>query len=153
MSWWWRQDPSLVYWIASGLVGVSVLVRWLTRCRHPNPHYVRPVMQRDEVNGQTVLIEPARYVCYECAKTWLARQRDPAWTPSHVVTKFSGHDLSKAVRAATRAEIEEEQRRFLAVKRIVPDQGTATPTMFKRARRRNRLRAANVIDLNSRKPA
>jgi hypothetical protein len=141
-----------VFWIASTLAIASVVVWRLTRCRHPNPHYVRPVSQQNDLTGQPVVTEPARYVCYECGKSWPARQRDPAWTPSHLVRKFNGYDPNKAVAAATRAAIEEEQRRFLAVNRVVLRLRNTANIPFTPARRK-RLSTTNVVDLKSRKPA
>jgi hypothetical protein len=149
----WLHPFSAVFWIASALAIASAVVWRLTRCRHPNPHYVRPVSQLNELTGQSVVIEPARYVCYECGRSWPARQRDPAWTSSHLVRTFSGYDPNKAIAAATRAAIEEEQRRFLAVNRGVPRQRDAANTPFRPATRRKRLSTTKVVDLKSRKPA
>ena len=98
--------------LATVLLGASYAVWRLTCCRHPNPHYVRPVVRQD-ANGHRIEMEPARYICYECGRSWVARQRDAAWHPTSLRHAFSGYDESKAARAATRAGIEEEQRRFL----------------------------------------
>jgi hypothetical protein len=133
--------------LATVLLGASYAIWRLTRCRHPNPHYVRAVV-RQNANGQTIEMEPARYICYECGRTWLMRQRDAAWHATSLRHAFSGYDESKAARAATRARIEEEQRRFLAAHRAL-DERTAVKTHPPRARTMRRPHA-NVIDLNSR---
>jgi hypothetical protein len=148
MTWWSTHFLLEVYGIAGAAVAAAILIRWLGRCRHPNPHYIRAVTTAS-ATGQDA-VQPARYLCYECGKSWPAAQRDPAWMPTHPVQKFYGYDERKAVRAATRAVVEQEQRRFLAAHRAVPDSPARD---LEPARRRKRLRAANVIDLNSRKPA
>jgi hypothetical protein len=126
------------------LIGAGALVQWLARCRHPNPHYLRPIVQYGR--GGAVVVQPASYICYECGKTWPAVSRDPAWSATPVVQKFVGYDEAKVVRAATRASIEEEQRRLLAVNRA------AAPSMPK-VKGPRRKRSSNVVDLHSRRPA
>lgn len=133
------------------LFGASVAAWRLTRCRHPNPHYVRRVVCED-ATGHTVEAEPARYICYECGQTWLMRQRDAAWHPTSLRHTFTGYDEGKAVRAATRARIEEEQRRFLAVHRALDEHATAE-THPQQTRPASPRSHAKVIDLNSRRPA
>ena len=110
--------------LATVLLGASYALWRLTRCRHPNPHYVRPVV-RQNANGHTIEVEAARYICYECGRSWVARQRDAAWHPTSLRHTFSGYDESKAARAAVEIH--------------PPRTGTT-----------RRRRHANVIDLNSR---
>ena len=90
MSWWLEEHAIAV--VAAGVVVVNGLAWWLGRCRHPNPHYVQAVSARDPLTGMQVTRQPARYTCYECGRSWVATQRDPAWTPTHVIQKFSGYD-------------------------------------------------------------
>jgi hypothetical protein len=138
-----------IYWVTGALAGVSALIWLFKGCRHPNPHFVKQETRRDEATGEEV-VHPAHYCCYECGKTWLARQRDPAWTASPLVQKYHGYDERKAVRAAKRSVLEERQRRFLAVRRIggpapkPPIQFDPTPA---------RRRPTEVVDLSTRKPA
>jgi transposase-like protein len=141
--------------VLSVLWGIVVFVvayrvsQWITRCRHTNPHYVRPIHRRDP-SGMLVEIEPARYTCFDCGKTWRAELRDPAWAATGVKQIFEGHDEGAAARAATRAVIVEAQRTFLAANRAAPTRSTAAPGRHARARRR---RPANVTDIHSRRPA
>ena len=123
--------PLLLVLIGAGTL--SAAFWWWTRCRHPNPHYVRADR------------EPAHYVCYECGRSWVARQRDPAWRPSRVAQKFIGHDERKAAQAARRAAMEEARRRQLAVSR---GGAAAAP-----AGRRRTGGQVDVVDITSRRPA
>jgi hypothetical protein len=132
--------------MAAALAG---LIAWLRRCRHPNPHYIRPSLAEDPATGHQTVVEPARYECYECGKTWRATVRDAAWAPTRLVQKFSGFDQSRMTRAATRAAIEQEQRTFLAAKRAEPLKAE-TPAP---ATRRNAPRATSVVRFNTRRPA
>jgi hypothetical protein len=128
----------VVMGIAAAATGVLVAVWRKARCHHPHPHYVR--------GGE----QAAQYVCYECGKRWPAAVRDPAWAPTGVVRKFTGYDEALATRAAQRAAIEDEQRRFLAAHRVHAAGAhgqTAAP------RRGKHRRPSNVVPLNSRKPA
>ncbi len=150
MSWWLGQLGHALYVIAPALAAAVALTSWLTRCRHPNPHYVRAVTRPDAATGREVVIQPARYECYECGRSWNATQRDPAWMPTRLTQKFSGYDQSKAVRAATRAAIEQEQRRFLAAHRIELPAAAAPEPATPHSRPR---RPGHVVDINSRKPA
>ena len=136
--------------VTTVLLGVALAVSRLVRCHHPNPHYIRPVV-REDATGNEAEVQPARYICYECGRTWIAVQRDAAWHPTHLRRMFSGFDEDKAVRAATRASIEEEQRRFLAVHRAFDEHASASAHP-KRSHARRRQHA-NVVDLNSRRPA
>lgn len=130
---------------------LSVLVRWFTRCRHPNPHYVRAVTEQNHATGELTIVHPPQYHCYECGRTWAAAPHDPAWTASPVVQKFVGYDETKAVNAATRAAIEEEQRRSLAASRGTVHARPAGVTSG--SARRSRKHPTNVVDLKSRRPA
>jgi hypothetical protein len=121
--------------ILSGAAAVA-LVWWLGRCRHPNPHYVRP--QRSD--------EPGRYCCYECGRSWQVETRDPAWHPTRLVQKFSGFDQTKAAAARSRAAAEASRHQRIALQRGDP----ARPAS---QLRRRPSRHAEVVDLNSRKPA
>lgn len=134
--------------IAAFIVGTELFLRWALRCRHQNPHYLRPVYQHDPTTGHDVLVEPARYTCYDCGRTWRIAQRDPAWAPVHVRQVFSGHDERAAARAATRTAIVDEQRKILAANRSIPTRGLGAPY-----RPRRRRHASNVTDINSRRPA
>lgn len=132
----------------AAFIVVTELFQWALRCRHQNPHYLRPVYQHDPATGNDVLVEPARYTCYDCGRTWRADLRDPAWAPVHVRQVFSGHDEQAAVRAATRTAIVDEQRKILAATRSIPTRRLSAPYRPRRSRR-----AANVTDINSRRPA
>ena len=148
MTWWLGQHIGhSAHVIAPVLAAAAALALWLARCRHPNPHYLRAVTQPDAATGRKIVIQPARYICYECGRSWEARQRDPAWAPTHLVHKFSGYDEDRARRAVTRAAIEQEQRRFLAANRI------ERPEAASKAARSHGQRNRPVIDINSRKPA
>jgi hypothetical protein len=116
-----------VFGIAVGSVAVAVWAAalLLTRCRHPHPHYERAVQRRDPQTGESVVVRPARYECFECGRHWTAVQRDPAWAPSPVVQRFTGYDETQAKRAAMRAAIEEHQRRVLAAHRAEPSRQDA----------------------------
>ena len=133
---------------AAACIVAAGLFRRAIRCRHENPHYVRPVYQHDRMTGSDVLIEPARYTCYDCGRTWPATIRDPAWAPVHVRQRFSGHDEQAAARAATRTAIVDEQRKMLAANRSIPTRGLGAPPRPRRGRR-----ASNVTDIHSRRPA
>lgn len=140
-----------IYWVAGALGGFSALI-WLFRgCRHPNPHFVKQETRRDETTGEEVVVHPAHYCCYECGKTWLAKQRDPAWAASAIVQKYHGYDERKAVRAAKRSALEERQRRFLAVRRIRIPAPPKPLIQFDPAAPRRR--PTEVVDLSTRKPA
>ena len=132
----------------AAFIALTGLFRWAIRCRHQSPHYLRPVYQHDPRTGTDVLIEPARYTCYDCGRTWRMTLRDPAWAPVHVKQVFSGHDEHAAARAATRTAIVNEQRKILAATRSIPTRGLDAPYRSRRSRR-----AANVMDINSRRPA
>jgi hypothetical protein len=133
-----------MFGITIGLAGMTALIWWRTRCRHPNPHYIRAGTCQDDARAEPGG-QPAMYECYDCGKRWVVRQRDPAWRPTRLVQKFQGYDESKAKRAATRAAIEQEQRRFLAANRVGP---SSAPAVIAPQRRRK-----NVVDIDSRKPA
>jgi hypothetical protein len=136
--------------IAAVLIGIYAAFSWLARCRHPNPHYRRAVTQQNPVTGSHEVVEPASYICYDCGRTWPAEVRDPAWAPSGIRQTFAGYDEALAERAATRAAIVGEQRQLLAANRTGPTRGE--PVGKKRARR-GKWRAANVTDINTRRPA
>ena len=140
---------SAVWGVVAFLV-VASLLRWWTRCRHPSPHYERAVRQRDPVTGVEVEVHPARYTCYDCGKSWRAVLRDPAWAPSGVKQAFRGHDETIASRAAMRAAIVDEQRRFLAANRTTPARTAAAAPRQARVKVR---RPSNITDINSRRPA
>ncbi len=136
----------IVFATAAGLAGAVAAAWWVGRCHHPNPHYVRA----DATSG--TVAEPAHYLCYECGRSWPVVQRDPGWTPTGIVQKFSGHDPLKASQALMRATIEAEQRRFLAVNRARVS--TTAPVASPRpAVTRRRRVPSNVVDINSRRPA
>jgi len=141
-----------IYWVTGVLAAFGALIWLYSGCRHPSPHYVRAETRKDNVTGQDVIVRPAQYVCYECGKTWLAQQRDPAWTPTVTVRKFSGYDERKAVRGAKRMAQEERQRRSLAVRRVRPVEPTAAPIQFKPDVAPVR-RPTEVVNLSTRKPA
>jgi hypothetical protein len=111
-----------VFGLAFGSAAVAVWAAavLLTRCRHPHPHYERAVTRVEPQSGEDVVVQPARYECFECGKRWTAVPRDPAWAPSPVVQRFTGYDETQAKRAAMRAAIEEQQRRVLAAHRAEP---------------------------------
>jgi hypothetical protein len=143
---------SSAVWGVLAFLVVAGLLRWWTRCRHPSPHYERPLRQRDPVTGVDGEIRPARYTCFDCGKSWRAEQRDPAWAPSRVKQAFRGHDETLASRAAMRAAIVDEQRRFLAANRTAPPARAADGASPRRGRVKPR-RPSNVTDINSRRPA
>lgn len=141
---------SSVVWGVGALLLLVGLLRWWTRCRHSSPHYERPVRQRDSVTGCDVEVQPARYTCYDCGRSWRATLRDPAWAPTGVRQAFSGHDETLAWRSAMRAAIVDEQRRFLAANRTTPARSSAPSPRQVRVKVR---RTPNVTDINSRRPA
>jgi len=138
--------------LLAGLIGFGVAVWRLRRCRHPNPHYVKPILRDDPVAGSVDVVQPASYICYECGRTWIAAQRDPAWRPTALLRKFTGYDANKAGRAATRASIEAEQRRFLADRRATSASTTVTSGNPAPTRPAKRRRAAKIVELGSHKP-
>jgi hypothetical protein len=131
-------------WVTISLAGITVLIWWASRCRHPNPHYIHARTCADDLRAEGG-VQPAMYECYDCGKRWVARQRDPAWMPTRLVQKFQGYDESKATRSATRAAIEQEQRRFLAANRL--GMSSEPPVVGSQRRRKN------VVQIGSRKPA
>ncbi len=141
-----------IFWVTGALVGTGALIWLFSGCKHPNPHYVRQETAQDDATGDEIVVHPAHYCCYECGKTWLAEQRDPAWTASAVVQKFDGYDERKAVRAAKRIAVEERQRRVLADRRVRPIE-VAAPIQFKTGATSRRRRATDVVAIGSRKPA
>jgi hypothetical protein len=141
-----------IFWVTSVLAAFGALIWLYSGCRHPSPHYVRAETRKDDATGDEMIVRPAQYVCYECGKTWLAQQRDPAWTPSVTVRKFSGYDERKAVRGAKRMAQEERQRRSLAGRRIRPVVPAAAPIQFKPEATPAR-RPTEVVNLSTRKPA
>ncbi len=141
-----------MFLVTGALAGVGILM-WLTSgCRHSNPHYVRPETRRDET-GKEVVVHPAQYCCYECGKTWIAEQRDPAWSASAVSQRFEGYDERKAVRAAKRIAVEERQRRMLADRRVRSAEAAASPIQFRSGMTARRRRPTEVVEITSRKPA
>jgi hypothetical protein len=131
----------------AAILGAFSMVLWRrARCGHPNPHYVRPTTAHD-ATGRTVTVEPARYICYECGQSWVARQRDPAWHPTAIIQRFSGYDPRKAAQAAVRAEAEHAQRRQIAGNRARP----AAPAAG--ADQRRQKEPVSVVNIKSRKPA
>jgi hypothetical protein len=141
-----------IFWVTSVLGAFGALIWLYSGCRHPSPHYVRAETRKDDVTGEEMTVRPAQYVCYECGKMWLAQQRDPAWTPSVTVRKFSGYDERKAVRGAKRMAQEERQRRTLAGRRVRPVGPAAAPIQFKPEVTPAR-RPTEVVNLSTRKPA
>ena len=79
-----------IYWVTGAVASFGALIWLFKGCRHPNPHFVKQETRRDETTGDEVVVHAAHYCCYECGKSWLAKQRDPAWTPSAIVQKFHG---------------------------------------------------------------
>ena len=128
--------------IITGAIGLFGIYFWLSRCRHPNPHFHRAVTP----DG------PATYTCYECGKTWRATQRDAAWAPTGIRQRFTGSDPALAERASTRAAIVSQQQRLLAATRTGPSRTAPVAISKKRARRKAWL-APNVTDINTRRPA
>lgn len=137
--------------IVVAVIAVLGALFGLGRCRHPQPHLKRAVTHRDPLTGSDEIVEPASYICYECGKTWLAETRDPAWAPSGVRQSFRGYDPALAQRAATRAAIVNEQRKLLAANRARPTR--TAPVAAKRRSRGKAWPAANVTDINSKRPA
>lgn len=142
-----------IYWVTGALAAFGALIWLFGGCRHPNPHYIRPEVRRDDVTGEEVVVQPAQYCCYECGKTWLATQRDPAWTATATVQKFSGYDEKKAVRGVARMAREERQRRFLASRRTPVSEPVRSPIAFKPEAQQKRQRPTEVVNLSTRKPA
>jgi hypothetical protein len=131
----------------AAVVVVSAVLRWAMRCRHVNPHYVKPVCRRDPVTGADVVAEQARYACYDCGASWPATVRDPAWAPVPVKQVFSGRDEEAAARAAVRSAIVDEQRKILAGTRTIPSRAPAP------ARRRGNRHRTNVTEIHKWRPA
>ena len=140
----------IVSWMTSALTLSDAAARRLRPCSHPHPHYLRPEPARTEADGTILPAQPARYRCFECGRTWDVTQRDPAWAPTGIVQKFTGHDPTKATSAILRATIEAEQRRFLAVNRTTIPRPAVTAPPRSAAPRRRRL-PSNVVHINSRR--
>jgi hypothetical protein len=140
-------DSGTIWAITGCLIVAASMIRWLTRCKHPNPHYIRPATTPP--SGAPTVVGAGRYECYECGRTWTAKT-DPAWAPTRLMQKFVGYDEQKIHQAATRAAIEAEQRRILAAHRVAR---STPPATAKPASPRRRNRPSNIIDLNSRRPA
>jgi hypothetical protein len=149
VPWIGLQSAGVLLSVVGVLAGASAVIGWLTRCQHPNPHYLRPIVQPDDATRHLTILQPARYHCYECGKTWAAVSHDPAWTPTPLVQKFSGLDEGKALRAATRAAIGHEHPRLLAANRA----GVTVAQELAVSRPRRRRRPLNLVDLNSRRRA
>jgi len=139
---------SEVIWAIACVIAAASLIRWLTRCKHPNPHYIRPATAVPS-SGAIKVPWASRYECYECGRTWTAKS-DPAWAPTPLVQKFVGFDEQKIHQAVIRAAVEEEQRRLRAVRRVV---GPTQPATAKPASHRRQNQPSNIIDLYSRRPA
>lgn len=148
MTW----NIGLVSLVAKALAVSDAAARRLKFCRHPHPQYLKAEVARTESDGTVVAGSPAHYRCNDCGRSWAVIQRDPAWAPTGIVQKFSGHDPTKATSAIMRATIEAEQRRFLAANRTTIPK-PALPAPSSAARRRRRL-PSNVVEIGSRrKPA
>src|SRR4051794_28527322 len=111
---------------------------WRYRCAHREPLALLPPVTDDQ--GQRV---PARWFCSRCGETWTAQfahDRKP-------VPKFVGFDEKKAVRAAERAILLEEQRRSIAMQRA----GLTRPRIQRKPRRVPadpvEVAAANVVPI------
>ena len=150
----WLPNLLPVIAIGAGVIAVCLVIVWLARCRHPNPHFQRPVLLRDPVTGSDEVVEPASYTCYECGKSWPAVMRDAAWAPTGIRQSYRGYDAALAERASTRAAIVSEQRQLLAANRTGPTRAPAAVAAPKRrGRRKAWAAAANVTDINTRRPA
>lgn len=86
----------------------AAAVWWLGPCHHPGPlGLLPPVTNADGTRTH------AQWFCDQCGKAWPAefrREHQP-------VRRFEGHDESKAVTAARRAEELVKRRRTLALRR------------------------------------
>jgi len=104
-------------WVACGgalLVGATL---WrMTACRHPRPLALLPPV--DE-NGRRC----AHWFCAACGARWPAEFE----RSTRPVSRFSGHDESKAIEASRRAAVLEMRHRELAVQRGGMDPATGKP--------------------------
>jgi len=101
--------PGQDWWLGiAGLSATAGVIYWAGRCSHQLPAALLPPTM--DSNG---VLRPARWYCDRCGLEW------PAAFPKehHPIQKFTGHDESKAVSSAKRANELVDRQRSLAIER------------------------------------
>lgn len=116
--------------LALGILAISAIAWRLSVCPHAGPLALLPATT--DIDGAPL---PPRWFCDACGKTWPA-SFDRTQTPKQI---FTGHDETKAVNAAKRAEALADRQRTLAIQRAGLKKSKPVP--------------ANVTDIRSRRKA
>jgi hypothetical protein len=125
-------------WLSIPAGAMLASLAWRYRCPHREPLALLPPVT--EASGERL---PARWFCDRCGQTWpieLEHDRKP-------VPKYVGFDEKKALRAAERAVLLEEQRRSIAMQRA----GLTRPRIQRKRRAHNdpvETPVANVVPIS-----